>query len=368
MSDRRFMTGPSRLIKVFTPSFADEANTNAQNLTVKEVAARLDPERFHVTMLSVRDPDPRIVRRRNTTLLPYYEHGNTLHLALRLLANRPDIYFFPRQGPLDRVFLDTKQYFFRNTALVSYVVMMMNDATSCGIMNRLILEADRVYTNSIFVSETVYARFGVQTGAVYDGADQRFFFPRPEGKGPSSKPIVLYAGSFEPRKRVASVIEQAVRIPGAEFRLAGRGVTEPACRALVRERGCENVVFLGHLTAAQLGEQMRAADVFLFPSVVEGHPQVLIQATACGLPSVAMSVYRPEAIVDGETGFLADNDQELADKLDLLLSDSVLRQKMSAAAVRHAQRFDWDRIAQQWADIFQEIAQQKKRGGRGHQG
>jgi len=35
---------------------------------------------------------------------------------------------------------------------------------------------------------------------------------------------------------------------------------------------------------------------------------------------------------------------------------------MSAAAVIHAQRFDWDRVAQQWADIFQETVRQSAYG------
>jgi hypothetical protein len=37
---------PNRMIKVFTPSFADQSNTNAQNLEVKEGVARMDPSRF----------------------------------------------------------------------------------------------------------------------------------------------------------------------------------------------------------------------------------------------------------------------------------------------------------------------------------
>jgi glycosyltransferase involved in cell wall biosynthesis len=131
-------------------------------------------------------------------------------------------------------------------------------------------------------------------------------------------------------------------------------VTEAACQALVQERGCRNVTFLGHLPSSQLGEEMRAADAFLFPSVLEGHPQVLIQAAACGLPSVAMSLYRPDAITHGRTGFLAENDQQLAESLDVLLGSTDLRRRMSAAAAEHARQFDWDRIARQWEDIFQE--------------
>jgi glycosyltransferase involved in cell wall biosynthesis len=141
-----------------------------------------------------------------------------------------------------------------------------------------------------------------------------------------------------------------------EFRLAGRGPLEQHCRELCERRGLRNVDFLGHLSSAQLGEEMRAADVFFFPSILEGHPQVLIQAIGCGLPVVAMDAYRPDCVLDGKTGFLARCDEELSGRLDLLLTNADLRRKMSAAAVAHSANFDWECIAEKWADLFSQIA------------
>lgn len=358
------MAHGSHLIRIFTPSFADEGDTNAQNLTVKEVVARLDPEQFEVMMIRDLNPDPRIAQRKNTTLLRYHPHGNTPRIFMRMLAFRPDVYFFPRYGPLDQVFLELRKYAFPRTALISYVVMMMNSETAKGMAARLIREADRVYSNSTYVSETINERFAVLPAAVYDGVDRRFFYPAVEPKPAARVPVALYAGSFQARKRVETVIELAATRPQMEFRLAGKGETESVCRALAQSRGCCNVVFLGHLTSSELGAQMRESDVFVFPSVLEGHPQVLIQAAACGLPSLAMSLYRPDIIVHGRTGFLADTDQQLAEKLDLLLADRQLRRSMSQAAAQHAQSFDWDRITRQWEEIFREAVLSKSNPGR----
>ena len=44
------MKNSPKMIKIFTPSFADENNINAQNLTVKQIVRRLDPDYFQVTM------------------------------------------------------------------------------------------------------------------------------------------------------------------------------------------------------------------------------------------------------------------------------------------------------------------------------
>ncbi len=52
---------------------------------------------------------------------------------------------------------------------------------------------------------------------------------------------------------------------------------------------------------------------------------MLVQAAASGLPAMAMEVYRPDFVLNGMTGFLVDSDDELAEKLDLLIRDPHLR-------------------------------------------
>jgi len=171
---------------------------------------------------------------------------------------------------------------------------------------------------------------------------------------------VLFAGSLRPYKRADLVIRQAARWPTIEFRIAGRGEEEQNCWNLASQLGCSNITFAGHLSPAQLGEEMRQADIFFFPSVVEGHPQVLGQAAACALPSIAMNVYRPEFVIDGKTGFVVNSDGELAEKLDLLIRQPELRQSMGEAAVAHSRNFDWDRITLQWQEAFEQAVWKRR--------
>jgi len=352
----------TRPITIFTPSFADENNTNAQNLTVKEIVVRLPPEQFRVIMIADGKADPRIAARKNTKLLPYYKHGNTAQLLLRSFGFRADVYFYPRFGPLDRAVFALRKNLRLKTAVVTHVVSLMRNIAGKSLVARSIVEGDAVFANSTYVAETVRQRFGVRAGTIYNGVDRRFFFSREQSTStPNAGEVtVLYAGSFRPLKRVELAIEQAIRRPDAQFRLAGRGETEEHCRALCRKYNCRNVSFLGHLPLSQLGEEMRRAQVFLFPSIVEGHPQVLGQAAACGLPAIAMNAYQPEYVVHGKTGFLAESNMELAQYLDMLLSDTAMRQSMATAAAQHSHRFDWDRIAEQWAEVFREVVAQRQ--------
>src|SRR5579859_791927 len=266
------------MITVFTPSFADDANTNAQTLTVKEVVSRLPPDQFRVVLLGDGAPDPRIAARGNTEILRWSRHGNTARWLTRLLLSKIDVYFFPPEGPLDTLFLLCRRSLGLPVALVTYVVMALDEIPVGRTMARSIREADCVFGNSRYVSQTVQDRFGVAAGTIYDGVKRDVFYPPPEARRAGAKLTVFYAGSFQARKRVNVVILEAAKWPSVEFRLAGKGEEEEKCRCLVSELGCRNVTFVGHLSQQGLAEEMRKADVFLFPSILEGHPQVLLQA------------------------------------------------------------------------------------------
>jgi len=349
------------MITIFTPSFADEADTNAQNLSAKEIVARLDPARTSVTMLFESAVDPRIASRANTRLLRWHKHGNTLRAVAQILRKIPDVYFHPREGPLDAVFLSLRRHAGLKTALVTRVVsggLYSQPYSPARVRN--IREADAVYANNGYLAHLVEEKLGVAAGVIYNGIDRRYFFPAPAGPSPGLPTVVLYAGSFRPYKRVPLVVQQAARWPDLRFRIAGAGEEERICRSLAEKLACRNIEFLGHLSLAELGEEMRRADIFFFPSVIEGHPQVLGQAAASGLPAIAMKVYRPDYVVDGTTGFLADTDAELSERLDLLIRQPELRCTMGAAAVRHAQKFDWDFIARQWQEAFEQAVVRRR--------
>jgi len=348
------------MITVFTPSFADDSNTNAQNLTVKEIVARMDSSRFRVILLASTAPDPRIAARPNTQILPWRRHGNTARILLHLFSDPPDVYFFPREGPIDAAFLAARRKLALKTALVTYVVSGSLENDNRPLLFRAIRECDVVAANSRHMSQTTERLGGKDVQTVYDGIDRRFYYPPSNSASPPRDKSVLFAGSFRDYKRADLVVREATKFPQWQFRLAGAGEEEKACRKLAQDANCSNVQFLGHLTAADLGDEMRRAQLFFFPSEIEGHPQVLGQAAACGLPCIARRSYEPDYVVDGNTGLLADSDEHLSAALACLIGDPDLRRRMSAAAVQHAEKFDWDGVTKQWSEIMEKAIVQRK--------
>jgi len=357
------------MITVFTPSFADENDTNAQNLTVKEVVARLSPDKFRVRMFCEGVPDPRISGRPNTELLQWTRRANTPRMLVKFLSRVPDVYFFPREGPFDSAVFACKKHLRLRTAIVTYIVSGgLQQGISRKTMLRNVYNADVVVANSKYLSQIVGGTVkadgrATEVATIYDGADERYYHSAKEkqpGRVSGKKLVVLSAGSFRSYKRMNIVIEQAARWPTVAFRIAGQGEEEQSCRGLAHRLGCRNVSFLGHVSQQALGDEMRGADIFFFPSEVEGHPQVLAQAAACGLPCVARDIYRPEFVLDGVTGFLAGSDEELSTKLDLLIKDGDLRNSMASAATTHMRAFSWERAAHDWEQVFEQAVQRRQ--------
>ncbi|WP_425863877.1 glycosyltransferase [Arthrobacter sp. TWP1-1] len=93
----------------------------------------------------------------------------------------------------------------------------------------------------------------------------------------------------------------------------------------------------GWLSPSDLKKAMTDLDIFLFPTLWEGMPLALIQAQAAGIPAVVSNIVgNCDVVVDGETGYICDSDDDLIERTQRLIRDSELRNKMSKASQERA--------------------------------
>lgn len=147
--------------------------------------------------------------------------------------------------------------------------------------------------------------------------------------------VVLSFGRLVERKGVHRMIdvmpEVNRRVPNAVFVIAGGGPEEKNLRRQADVAGAAGgrVIFAGRVPEADAPALFATADVFTLPVVdryfgleVEGLGVVMLEAGACGTPSViGRSGGSPETVVDGETGFVIDARDRgvLADRVGYLL-------------------------------------------------
>jgi glycosyltransferase involved in cell wall biosynthesis len=125
------------------------------------------------------------------------------------------------------------------------------------------------------------------------------------------------------------------------------------------------VVFTGYLPEEDKVPMLNLADVFVFPSLLEGFPLAPQEAMSCGKPVVAFRVASlPEMVEEGVSGFLVEaNDREaFTDRVVTLLRDRALREKFGAAAAERIERhFRWDGTVRQVLAVYEDVLREFRR-------
>jgi glycosyltransferase involved in cell wall biosynthesis len=127
------------------------------------------------------------------------------------------------------------------------------------------------------------------------------------------------------------VSETKKRGVGLDFFIAGDGELLETCRERIKQENLP-VTILGW--QSDIERVLSSADMVVLTSDNEGTPLSLIQAGMAGLPVVTTNVGSvPEVVIDGLTGIVTGLDvADIADALEKLVNDSILRTKLGAAA------------------------------------
>jgi phosphatidylinositol alpha-mannosyltransferase len=174
---------------------------------------------------------------------------------------------------------------------------------------------------------------------------------------------IVFVGRHEPRKGLQVLLRawpEVRRRTGARLRLIG---ADPlAVRLLfVRLRvSSEGIDVLGFLSQAELTAELLAAKALVAPSLGgESFGMVLTRAFACATPVVASDISGYRGVMEPEAGLLVPPGEPaaLADAIAALLADEPRREELGRAARTIAQeRYSWDRIARQLAEIYEALA------------
>lgn len=147
--------------------------------------------------------------------------------------------------------------------------------------------------------------------------------------------------------------------------IVGKGRGMPELKREVNRLGLTGkVCFAGFWREVQ--NVMAAMDVVVLPSNFETFGLVLAEANAAGKPVVAYAVGGvPEAVADGETGFLVPK-RDLAvlyEKLSQLAEDKGLSQRMGAAGrLRVEKQFNDKSMVDKLLKVYEKVLQQHRRG------
>ncbi|MBD8070224.1 N-acetyl-alpha-D-glucosaminyl L-malate synthase BshA [Bacillus sp. PS06] len=196
-----------------------------------------------------------------------------------------------------------------------------------------------------FIDERVYCRKDVAHLKEQYGID------------PSEK-VIIHVSNFRKVKRVPDVIHTFYEIQksvNAKLLLVGDGPELTVVCKLVKSLGIsDRVLFLGKQESVE--ELYSISDLKLLLSEKESFGLVLLEAMACGVPSIGTKVGGiPEVISDGENGYLCElgDIDDIARKGIELLTNERLHQAMSVQAKEIVvERFHSEQIVRRYEELY----------------
>lgn len=202
--------------------------------------------------------------------------------------------------------------------------------------------ADRILVGSSFVRDSFISEgiSGEKVTVIPYGADTDLFEPTEKDRRRGGKLRLLCVGQLSQRKGISYLLRAASRMKeGVELTLVGR--VEGTGRAIDPYRS----VFrhIPHVPRRDLKEIYQDADIFVFPTLMEGMPLAVVEAMASGLPVITTANGPGDIVRDGIDGFIVPprDVSAIVDRVNELRSDPELRAEMARNARSRAQEFTW---------------------------
>jgi glycosyltransferase involved in cell wall biosynthesis len=224
--------------------------------------------------------------------------------------------------------------------------------------------APRLYRRHAYVTVSEATRddlvtLGVEAtriSIVHNGLDDHAPEPRDER---AAAPTICVLGRLVPHKQIEHALDAAAAlrptVPDLHVDVVGEGWWHAELEAHAERLGITDAVtFHGRVADAERDRLLDRAWVQLTPSVKEGWGIAIMEGAAHGVPAIAYASAGGvrESIVDGETGWLVADQDELVKRTEELLADPALRTAMSANARRHAAGFDWAGTGRRFQEVL----------------
>jgi len=336
---------------------------------------------------------------------PFYSFWTLGRLSLEMIFHRPDVLFIPAHTmPLvyprrtintihDLAFIreqnlyrsdKAKTRIIGSTRLVDWLVRFFTkgkyQADSLDYLywstNFALRRARKIITVSHFTKQEILSLYPKtppeKIKVVHNGYNNRLYRPFADQAGIKrvldkyglSAPYFLYVGRLEKKKNTPALIdalallrenhpeikEKLVLIGNASF-----GYDE--VKYLIEEFNLNEDIYMpGWVAEADMPAIFNGASAFVFPTKHEGFGIPVIQALACGLPTIVSDIPVLREIAAEAVLYFDQNSKEsIAAAMREVIVNQDLRQRLSLAGPRQAQKFSWEKCAQETLCEIQEL-------------
>ena len=141
------------------------------------------------------------------------------------------------------------------------------------------------------------------------------------------------------------------------FNLGGRG---PLFEHFRSNFNYKNIIYLGFISDEQLTELYKKADAFVFPTLFEGMPTVVLEAMSFGVPIIVSDVGATAELVDSTNGYLINKNSVFELKkaiIDFYNSEKSYKEKLSKSSLNKIKnKYEWSIVAKKHIELFKKVA------------
>jgi glycogen(starch) synthase len=203
----------------------------------------------------------------------------------------------------------------------------------------------------------------VDIDVIPNGIDTNRFQPG-EGKREGDIIRILFVGRLEPYKGLDHLIEAIALIKprltgGLAVDIVGDGSLRDELPKQIRKFGVSQEFHLrGGVSPDHIPTEFQKADLFVLPSIVEGMPNVVLEAMASGLAVVATKIPGSQELVShGQTGLLVPHSSPaaLGEAILRLIENREDREQMGRNGRRAAESRSWGNVAEAYLNTFERV-------------
>ena len=368
----------------------DSFNIGGTETQAVELARRMDPAQYDVTLACLRKEGPLLERLNGSTVnvVEFHPKGGIdsprgLYQVARMVA-------YLRRGKFDVVhahdlWSNMIGIVAGELAGVPVIVTSQRDLSHGdwyqGRRKKWLRRAQNassaILTNARMIREGLVGQEGLaaeKVRVIYNGVDLDKFESSPSMRaklfpGMERAKLIVLVGNMHTDVKghptlIAAAPKVVSRLPQARFVLVGDGGQRKDFEAAAQAAGVgANFMFLGRRN--DVADILAACDIAVLPSAAEGMPNAVLEYMAAGLPVVASAVGgNLEVIADGATGLLVPpGDAEALGKgLLRLLADDVLALRVARKGRELVeQRFSFERLTREVGALYEELLQAKGR-------
>ncbi len=173
---------------------------------------------------------------------------------------------------------------------------------------------------------------------------------------------ILYIGSFSPRKNIIGLIEAFSRIeksnPYVKLLIVGKkGKSYDTYFKKVRDlKLIDKVIFTGFVKTEHLPYFYNSCQCFIYPSFYEGFGLPPLEAMACGSPVISSNLTSMPEILKSNPLYINPFDvNDISQKLDLILNDNLLKDKLIENSLNHSKSFSWEETSKKTLKIIEDL-------------